>query len=81
MKPKVSNFQDTRAVTRLINAGTNGLNDRDVKFVKYKKACGITALVQMHRVEITPTGDIVDVESPSAFFQTPDPDSSPHGGE
>merc|ERR1719191_620430 len=40
VKPSVSNFADTTAVTKLINGGTNGLPDREAKFAQYKSACG-----------------------------------------
>jgi len=40
VKPRVSNFEDTRAVTKLINGGTNGLSDRESKFSQYKSVCG-----------------------------------------
>jgi len=36
VKPKVSNFEDTRRVTYLVNGGYNGLNDRIGKFQSYK---------------------------------------------
>jgi len=39
VKPYVSNFGDTRAVTRRINGGTNGLQDRINKFNKYTSLC------------------------------------------
>jgi putative chitinase len=42
VKPKVSNFEDTTAVTILINGGTNGLADRQTKFAQYKAACGVS---------------------------------------
>ena len=35
VKPKVTNFEDTRTVTRLINGGYNGLDDRASKFARY----------------------------------------------
>ena len=38
VKPRVENFEDTRRVTKLINGGQNGLQDRINKFEKYKKA-------------------------------------------
>lgn len=40
VRPRVSNFEDTTAVTKLINGGTNGLSDRESKFSQYKSVCG-----------------------------------------
>lgn len=37
VKPKVTNFSDTRAVTKLINGGSHGLKERDSLFKKYSK--------------------------------------------
>jgi len=39
VKPYVSNFWDTTAVTRRINGGTNGLQDRINKFNSYRNLC------------------------------------------
>eukprot|EP00656_Telonema_subtile_P054481 TRINITY_DN8167_c0_g1_i1.p1 TRINITY_DN8167_c0_g1~~TRINITY_DN8167_c0_g1_i1.p1 ORF type:complete len:317 (-),score=57.13 TRINITY_DN8167_c0_g1_i1:283-1233(-) len=43
VRPRVSDFRDTRAVTRRINGGYNGLADRVAKFEIYKRLCGVTA--------------------------------------
>lgn len=37
VKPRVDNFEDTRRVTRLVNGGYNGLEDRIAKFAAYKQ--------------------------------------------
>jgi len=47
VKPKVSNFADTRSVTILINGGTNGLSDRESKFSQYSSVCSSEEGVQV----------------------------------
>jgi len=37
VKSRVKDFENTRAVTRIINGGFNGLSDREAKFKKYKE--------------------------------------------
>ena len=37
VKSRVTDFENTRAVTRLINGGLNGLADRETKFKQYKE--------------------------------------------
>jgi putative chitinase len=37
VKSRVRDFENTRAITRLINGGFNGLSDREAKFKKYKE--------------------------------------------
>ena len=37
VKPRVKDFSNTKQVTRIINGGTNGLNDRVAKFAGYNK--------------------------------------------
>jgi len=39
VQPQVSNFADTRAVTRWVNGGYNGLADRENKFAQYSSLC------------------------------------------
>merc|ERR1719336_3344414 len=40
VQPRVSNFDDTAAVTYYINGGYNGLADREAKFASYRTRCG-----------------------------------------
>ncbi len=41
VQPKVSNWDDTRTITRIINGGYNGLDDRMMRFAAFKQSMNI----------------------------------------
>jgi putative chitinase len=41
VQPRISNFDDTKAITRIINGGYNGLNDRMMRFAAFKQDMNI----------------------------------------
>jgi putative chitinase len=41
VQPRISNFDDTKAITRIINGGYNGLDDRMMRFAAFKQDMNI----------------------------------------
>lgn len=70
VKPKIKDFNDTKSVTKIINGGYNGLQDRQTKFEEYsdkvsKGTVGVMLTNQSLPATITPnsTGTKIDQAS------------------
>jgi predicted chitinase len=78
VKPRITDFNDTKSVTRIINGGYNGLSDRTARFNQYVaksqfKDKGYIPPETGRMIKERPKGELVDgkwVEE----FTSPDPD-------
>jgi putative chitinase len=72
VKPRIRDFQDTRAVTKIINGGYNGLDDRMSKFAKYSNQSDLGAGVAVAAAAVSPTLPTgVDTSVPAATTTGP----------